>query len=277
MRAAALVRPLVLTGILLATPALSAATPITNSTVTPVRAFDVPASAATPTRSPATPTASPSGGSSDVAALAKAIAPLATTGHDLVMTTRDSRLAGSVDPGARAARVAVAAGEIKLDEIVDDGRVWLKMDLGVEGNTQFGIRPGRWMRLDPRTLATDNNLPIRLSAADPIDMPGILRGVTTVTRPSANRFTGAIDLTKVTGHNRPDPDSVAKAGNLAKSAPYTLTTDMRGRVTSFAVDTLAFDPGLSIQVAYSRYGDPSAITGPAGAIRAPRSVYAIVD
>jgi hypothetical protein len=225
----------------------------------------------------AAPSPQPSGNPASVADLNAAIAPLKTTSHDVTMITNDSSFRGSVEPSRHAASLVAEAGNLHLAEVVDNGKVWLKMDLGAAANRQLGISGDQWMTLDPSKLATDNNLPIQVDGSDPIDMPGILAGVTSVTRVNPTQFKGTMDLGKVQGHNTPDPDAVRQAGTPAKSAPYALTTDPQGRITAFAVDTRSFDPSLSVEVGYTRYGAASPITEPTNAIPAPDSVYSVFN
>jgi hypothetical protein len=256
--ASARIAKFALTGVLISVPVVAAA---------------APAGAQRIADSPAAPSPTPA----DISDLAATFAPLKTTSHDVIMKTRDSTLKGSVDPARHAASLVATAGELELDEVVDSGQVWLKMDLGDVANKQLGISPDKWMKLDSTKLVNDNNLPVRADGSDPIDMPGILAGVTTVSRVDATHLAGTLDLTKVTGHNAPDPDAVKRSGDAAKSVAYAATTDNQGRITVFRVDTTSFDPGLTVAIGYSNYGAPSAITKPANAIPAPDSVYSVFN
>lgn len=268
-----------LTGVLVATPIIAITVPDADLRLS---------AHGSPSPSPAPANGSPAAGSpvvgspavgspADVADLAVAIAPLKTASHDVVMTTHDSRLKGSVDPSRHAASLVATAGDLELDEVVDNGQVWLKMDLGADTNSQLGISKDQWMKLDTSKLKTDSNLPIQVNGSDPIDMPGIIGGVTSVTRVDANHLKGVLDLTKMTGHNTPDPDEVKQAGDAAKAAAFTVATDAQGRITNFRVDTRSFDPALTVDIGYSRYGAASAITAPSTSVPAPDSVYTVFN
>jgi hypothetical protein len=264
-----------LTGVLVATPIIAVTTSRGDLHLS---AQSSTSPSAVPAGSGVTGSAAPAAASpADVTDLTAAIAPLKTTSHDVVMTTHDSRLKGSVDPARHAASLVATAGDLELDEVVDNGQVWLKMDLGASTNSQLGISKDQWMKLDPGKLNTDNNLPIRVNGSDPIDMPGIVAGVTSVTRVDPTHLKGVVDLTKVTGHNTPDPDEVKQAGDAAKAAAYTVATDTDGRITSFRVDTRSFDPALSVDIGYSRYGAASAITDPSTSVPAPDGVYSVFN
>src|SRR6185369_11047345 len=118
--------------------------------------------------------ASPRSDPNDEADLPDTISALTTTSHNVAMTTPSSTIKGSVDPAAKAAAIVATSGDLEVDEVVDDGQVWLKMDLGKDANSQLGISGNDWMALDPQKLSANNNLPIHADASDPIDMAGIL-------------------------------------------------------------------------------------------------------
>ncbi len=213
----------------------------------------------------------------DRADLLGTLGALGTTSHDVVMTTSDSTIKGSVDPEARAASIAATSGDLEVDEVVHNGHVWLRMDLGRDANSQLGIIGGQWMSMDPAKMSATNHLPIQPDASDPIDMRGIFAGIVDVTHAHPTTFTGTLDLTKVAGRNAPDPDEVARAGEAATRTPFTVTTDDQGRIATLSVDTSAFDPALGVTVAYSGYGNATPITDPTGDVPAPDSVYSVFN
>jgi len=221
--------------------------------------------------------AAPRSDPNDEADLRDTISALTTTSHNVAMTTPISTIKGSVDPAAKAAAIVATSGDLEVDEVVDDGQVWLKMDLGKDANSQLGISGNDWMALDPQKLSANNNLPIHADASDPIDMAGILAGVADAKRVDDTTFTGHLDLTKVSGHNTPDPDEVAQAGAAATATPFTVTTDDQGRILRFTVDTSGFDPGLGVAVDYSDYGAADPISDPASSSPAPDSVYSVFN
>jgi len=213
----------------------------------------------------------------DLAPLESMIAPLATTGHDLLMTTPGSRLTSSVDPSSKTAGAIATSPGISLDQIVAGGRIYLKANLGADLDKEVGITPNAWMTIDPAKINRSNNLLIQPDASDPIDLKGILTGVTALTPAGAHRVNGFLDLTKVTGHTRPDPQEVEKAGAKAKHVPFTAVADAQGRIEKFTVSADAFDPELSLDVAYSKYGAPTPVQVPTAARPAPDAVYTLFN
>ena len=133
------------------------------------------------------------------------------------------------------------------------------------------------MTIDPAKLSATNHLPIQADASDPIDMPGILASVADVNRVNDTTFKGTLDLTQVSGHNQPDPDQVARAGDAAKQTPFTATNDASGRITNLTVDTSGFDAGLGVTIDYSDYGAGTPIADPAANSAAPDSVYSVFN
>jgi hypothetical protein len=232
---------------------------------------------AAPAAATAAPAAAAPKGDNDRADLLDTISALATTSHDVIMKTTNSTITGSVDPGGKAATIVATSGDLEVDEIVDDGHVWLKMDLGKDTNSQLGITGDQWMELEPTKLTANNNLPIQPDASDPIDMTGIFAGLVNVKRDSDTSFSGTLDLTRVNGHNSPDPDEVAQAGAAATKTPFTVTTDDQGRITNLTVDTSGYDPGLGVTVDFTDYGAASPITDPASSVTAPDSVYTVFN
>jgi hypothetical protein len=219
----------------------------------------------------------PKGDTGDQADLLDTLNALTTTSHNVVMTTNTSTIKGSVDPARKAASIVATSGDLEVDEVVDDGQVWLKMDLGKDANSQLGITGDQWMRLEPAKLTANNNLPIQSDASDPIDMKGIFAAAADVKRINDTTFSGTLDLTAITGHNTPDPDEVAQAGAAATKTPFTVTTDDQGRISNLTVDTSGFDPDLGVRVDYSDYGAGTPVTDPASTSEAPDSVYTVFN
>jgi hypothetical protein len=191
------------------------------------------------------------------------------------MRTADSESHGSIDPVGSTSAVVVTQGRSEFDETVDGGRIYVRLDIDPDTNRQLGVDPNKWMLLDPTRLAPDNTLPLQPDGGDPIDMAGILTGVTSVTRSDPTHFAGTLDLTAIAGRNTPDPDEVRQAGAAATKAPFTAVADDQNRLVSFAVDTSGFDPGLGIEIVYSQFGAAPPVTVPTATVPAPDGLYDI--
>ncbi|HKD98582.1 MAG TPA: hypothetical protein VKB69_13465 [Micromonosporaceae bacterium] len=222
------------------------------------------------------PAASAPPGPVSVDVLRATTAHLTDTGHNVTMKTIGAVTTGSVDPARRITAVAISEdGVTEFVEMVVHGTVYVRMDIDPTTNDQMGVDPKTWMRLDGRKIAADSALPLLPTAVDPVDMPGILDGVTAVKRVDATNYVGTIDLAKVDGHNRPDPIEVQVAGKPATRAPFRLTTDDQGRIAQFSVNTNGFDPTLSLDVSFTNYGTQDTVTPPGSSVPAPASVYAL--
>jgi hypothetical protein len=208
-------------------------------------------------------------------ALLATIEALATTSHDVRMETAQSVSVGSCDPVAGTSMFVDRQGSMEFDEMVQGGAVWIRINIDADTNRRLGVTPDQWLRLDSARIGDGDALPIPRDGADPIDMPGILAGVTAVQRADAHRFTGTIDMTKIGGRNVPDTGELEHAGEPATHAPFALTTDGAGRVATFRIDTSGFDPSLAISVAYSDYGAATPVSAPATSVPAPAAVYQI--
>lgn len=217
------------------------------------------------------PSAAP--GPSTVGALRATVAPLETTGHDVTMKTVGALTRGSVDTAHHTTAVAITQDTAEFDEMVVGGQVFVRLNIDPDTNKQLGVSPAKWMRVDRHRLPAHNDLPVPLDAADPVDMPGILDGVTSVRRVDADDYAGTIDLTRVTGYNRPDATEVASAGKAATHVPFTLATDPGHRMIQFSVHANGFDPALNLDVNYSNYGNPDTVTPPPATVPVPADVY----
>ena len=225
---------------------------------------------------PAVPVAAPSGDPAAVAALTHSVAALETLSHKVQMKTSRSTIQASVDPPGGTGMLTDQEGSSQFAETVLHGQVWLKLDIDPNTNKQLGVTPNTWMSLDLTKLPKNNALPIPPDASDPVDMPGILTGVNSVQQDSANQLSGTIDLTKISGRDKPDPNEVNQAGAAAKKVPYTMTLDGQHRISEFNADASGFDPGLSADIKYSSWGADPNVKAPTSSVPAPDALYTVL-
>jgi hypothetical protein len=228
------------------------------------------------TAAPAVPAAAPSGDPAAVAALTQSVAALNALSHKVEMTTSRSKIRAAVDPPGGAGMLTDQEGASQFAETVLGGQVWLKLNIDPNTNKQLGITPNTWMSLDSAKLPKNNALPIPPDASDPVDMPGILSGVNSVQRDSANQLSGTLDLTKISGRDRPDPNEVRQAGAAAKKVPYTMLLDGQHRISEFNADASGFDPGLSADIKYSSWGADPNVKAPSPTVPAPDALYTVL-
>lgn len=211
-----------------------------------------------------------------LAALRASLSGLNTMSHNVQMSTLQSVVRASMDPANGSGTLFDQEGPSQFVETVVDRQIWLKINIDSQTNSQLGITPTMWLALDMSRVPPHNALPIPADASDPIDMPGILNGVTSVDHPAPTVFTGTLDLTKITGRNQPDKGEVQRAGPGARSAPFTASTDANNRLVEFHVDSSGFDVGLSLDVTYSAYGAASRVQAPTSSVPAPDALYSIL-
>jgi hypothetical protein len=255
---------------------LVGAVPATAAFAAPTAAGRTVAALASDAASTAVPEAAPSGDPAAVAALIRSVAALESLSHKVQMTTSRSKILAAVDPPSGTGMLTDQEGPSQFAETVVGGQVWLKLNIDPNTNKQLGITPNTWMSLDPTKLPKNNALPIPPDASDPVDMPGILSGVNSVQQDSANQLSGTLDLTKITGRDRPDPNEVRQAGAAAKKVPYTMTLDGQHRINEFNADASGFDPGLSADIKYSSWGADPNVKAPSTSVPAPDALYTVL-
>jgi hypothetical protein len=228
---------------------------------------------------PATPSASPSVAPAD--ALIAAATSLNGKGYDMTLTAASVTGKGSVDPTNHAVTFdakAIEGGqtfELNLTGIGSD--LWAKIDLGAL-NSQVGLDPSKWLKIDA-TKVDESSIGLDLSnLSDVLDIGSLTKAVSNVKRTDATHLSGTIDLTSLTGAEKPDADALKKAGAAAKSVPFTATLDDQGRLSDLKINGDSIDSGLSVDIAISNVDSPTAVTPPPAAdvVPAPAAIYQIL-
>jgi hypothetical protein len=221
-----------------------------------------------------TPAASPTLAPKD--ALLASTRSLASASYKFTIKAAGLTGSGSADGANSLIQAAITGQEqnvsIKMDMIVVKTNLYLKMDFGPL-NSAVGIQPDKYMHLDGTKLGANSTLPLGTSK-EPVDAAGLLAGLTDVKTTDGKTYTGTVDLTKVTGDNAPDADALKKAGDKAKSVPFTAVLDDRGRLTDLKIDGASIDPQLAFEATFSDFGKASGVTEPDSSqvIEAPDSV-----
>jgi hypothetical protein len=227
----------------------------------------------------ASSSASPSVAPAD--ALVAAATSLNGKGYDMTLTAASVTGKGSVDPDNHAVTFDAKASEggqtfeLNLTGIGSD--LWAKIDLGAL-NSRVGLDPSKWLKIDP-TKVDESSIGLDLSnLSDVLDIGSLTKAVSNVQRTDATHLTGTIDLTSLTGAEKPDADSLKKAGAAAKSVPFTATLDDQGRLSDLKINGDSIDSGLSVDIALSNVGSPTAVTAPPAAdvVPAPAAIYQLL-
>jgi hypothetical protein len=211
-------------------------------------------------------------------ALAASVKQLTATTYDMNITSQEMTGNGSADPAGKKAAISasgtVEGMKIKMDIVAIGTDSWVKLDFGTELNQQLQIKSTNWYHLDLAKLGSKSSMPLDPSTGDSLDMAGVMAGIVTAERVDAQHYRGTMDLTSMTGVAAPGADELKKAGDKAKSVPFTATVDAQGRLTELKVDASSIDPTLSMTVTFSNYGSATPVQKPAGTIvEAPQSVY----
>ena len=229
-----------------------------------------------PSASAPAPTAAPA--DTLIAALGK----LKSQGYDVKMTAASGGLNGnaSIDPTAGNASLeekgSVQGVTIDISAVEIGTDLWAKIDLGA-ASSQLGIDPTKWMLVDQTKLTGADSKPFDLTGPDALAVAGLLTSVTNVTATDATHLSGTVDLTAATGISSPDSSDLSKAGDAAKTVPFTVTLDDQGRITDIKVTPSAAE--LAEEFTFSNYGSPTAITAPpaANVIPAPAAIYSFFN
>jgi hypothetical protein len=168
---------------------------------------------------------------------------------------------------------------MKQDWVLTESDTWIKMDLGGASlNKQFGVQPTKWMHVDKSKLKSVP--PVVFGAnGDPLGVAGFDSALVTVERVDATHFSGTLDASKLANIEEPDADALKKAGDKAKSLPFTATIDGQGRLAEFKIDKNTAAPALAIDVAVIDIGGAaSTATKPTtNIIQMPNSVYTMLN
>jgi hypothetical protein len=225
------------------------------------------------------PSASPSPSVAPREGVLASLKQLSQTSYNFTFAGSGMTGAGSIDPATKSGSLTASGSAegtpIKIAVIGIDQTVWVKYDLGVEANGMFGINPSKWMHIDVTKLDATSKSPFDTKDIDQFDLAGLFGAIVDVTRTDSKHYTGTIDFTKVTGGSAPTHDTLKKAGDKAKSVPFTATCDDQGRLLVLKVDGGSIDPELAMDLTYSDYGNGTKVTKPDAAtvIEAPASTY----
>jgi hypothetical protein len=208
------------------------------------------------------------------AALTKAGTALATTGYNVTTNVGGGTLTGtgSIDPGKGASieqKGTVSGVSLDLGVVVIGTDFYAKLDVGPLG-ASLGVDPHTWYKVDTSKVDT-SKLPVNPTSPDVLGIAGLASAVKDLKATDATHITGTIDLTAVKSALTAESD-LAKAAAGATNAPFSATLDGQGRFTELKIGAGA----TAVDVQFSSYGSPSAITAPSGAVPAPDALYGVL-
>ena len=189
---------------------------------------------------------------------------LASTSYKFTIKASGLTGQGAADPTTKAVAITMSGTEggvsVRMDFVAINTDVYMKIDFGAL-NRQVGVDPAKYLHLDATKLGSNSNLPVQ-PGGDPVEMNRILAGLVDVTTTDGRNFTGTLDLTKATGSSTLDAAAVAKAGDKAKTVPFTAVLDDNGRMTDLKIDGSGVAPALGIEVSFSDFGTAANVTKP---------------
>lgn len=230
-------------------------------------------SAAANSTRPASPSPSPTPEPENV--LLASAKSLGTASYKFTVQADGLTGTGSADGANDRMHAALSGREqnvsVAMDIIVVDFDVYMKMAPGPLTNA-LGIPPNKYVHIDATKLGENSTLPI-FPGRGPLDVAGLMGGMVAQTT-DGKSFSGTVDLTKATGDDAPPAALLEKAGDKAKSVPFTATLDDQGRMTHLKIDGSAIDPQLVWEATYSDFGSPAGVTPPDSSqvVEAPDSV-----
>jgi hypothetical protein len=154
---------------------------------------------------------------------------------------------------------------------VTGGKSYAKVEFN--NMSQAPRLPTGWMQLDLAKLDKPKNY--MLEDPDPANLAAVFNGLRTVQRDGKGRFTGTLDLTKVTGSALVDSDVVAKLGDKATEVPFHAAVDGQGRITSFTLRVPAYGskPAETWEVTYTDWGAPVTVDKPSKTVAPNAAAY----
>ncbi|WP_432993326.1 hypothetical protein [Dactylosporangium sp. CA-233914] len=218
-------------------------------------------------------------------ALTTAVKALDTTAYNFAIKQGVMSGGGRVDPGARTAVLDIG-GDVAVGGDVGSIHVsvaytiitpdmWIKADFGDAINKQFSMDPVHWMHVDRKKI-TGTQIPLDSAGNPEVGITELLGALGEVKRTDKTHFTGTVDVTGVEGIMAPSDTVLKKAGDKARTVPFTATVDEHGRLTNFKIDGAAFDPDLAMELTFTGFGSVQPVTAPTNAIEAPDPVYELI-
>jgi hypothetical protein len=214
-------------------------------------------------------------------ALTAALGMLKTQSYNVTTSNVNGQASshGSIDPPHHRFTLEISTAfegqSIHLGGTEIGSQLWVRINVG---NLNFGgIDPTKWMPIDRAKL--NQALQFEFYQPDVFDFAGLLGEVSNVTRTDASHIDGTVDLTAATGISRPDQVTLATAGAVAKTTPFTVTLDDQGRMTALDITGSGQGIGLTEDVAFSSYGSVGLISAPAAAdiVAPPPGVYDLLN
>jgi len=201
-----------------------------------------------------------------------------TASFTYTITIKDPE-SGDTDAGG-ASDPATKSRSLSFEQSIEGTK--FTFDYRIIGTNRFfkiaGIpgMPDKFMKLDATKISATADKSFS-ELEGPVAVAKVFDGIVDVTDAGGGKYTGTVDLTKVSNSMIVDDDHLKTLADKAKSVPFEATVDAQGRLTSLK---LTMDPGKDeLSMTFTKWGEPVSITEPPAAevIDAPAQVYEIFN
>jgi hypothetical protein len=223
-----------------------------------------------------TPSASPSPTPNPWAVLRASTKSLATASYKFTVQADGLTGTGSTDGARDVLHEAFSGREqnvpVAMDIIIIDFDMYMRVDSGPLTSAR-GVLAGKYLHIDTSKLGENSTLPV-FPGRGPLDVAGLMVGLVDVRTTDGRSFSGTVDLAAVTGEDAPAAAVLEKAGDRAKSVPFTATLDDQGQMTHLKIDGSTIDPQLVVEATFSDFGKAADVTAPDSSqvVEAPAAV-----
>jgi hypothetical protein len=195
---------------------------------------------------------------------------------------------GVVDPAGKKVQHTVVYKDpalgftLTMTFLVIDQDSWMKVTFGhTENVTGLPKLPKKWMHLDRSKIKDLNELTLDFTDPDPVGTASLFESTVEVQQAGTGEYRGIMDLTRATGAELVDKETVTALGDKAKAIPFRATVDGAGRLTLVSLDVPAAGKtkAATYRVAFADYGSAPPVKQPAaGDVQeAPPAAYDLIN
>jgi hypothetical protein len=187
----------------------------------------------------------------------------------------DGQMDGPNKRGHMITKITAEGVNATIENLVIGTDMYMKMNMPGAGLP--GMDGSKWMHLDMAKLPENNAMGLRPGQFDPFSTAKFIDAVATAERVEGHRFTGTLDLTKVSGAVGIEAKDLTGLGEKAKAVPFVATTDSEDRLINLVIDmpALGEEPAQKMTTTYSDFGLKVDAAKPAAAevTEAPDAIY----
>jgi hypothetical protein len=178
--------------------------------------------------------------------------------------------------------VADAGLTVKINTLIVDGDIFLRLDLGPLTATIPGLKDlgTKWMHVDKAKIGNSGLVAQFTPSEESVGASAFVAGVVSAEKVSDTEYKGTIDLTKSAPGVLQD-DQISGYGDAAKAIPFTATLDSQGRIIKLVLTMpkTATLPAADLTSTYTDFGVALPIAKPAASdvVEAPDLIYTFLQ